>query len=167
MVIRGQFSGLWLAFIGWFLENAATQSYRQTALREALRGVTAGDIMNQECAYVPDDLTIDSFVHSYVLPQSRRCFLLTDKGQLTGMVTLHNVKEVPKARWGETSIGEIMTPLDSVRRVQVTDDAFAVLSLIDSEDLNQVPVMDGEHLVGLISRDNVIRFIRTRSELGV
>ncbi len=167
MVIRGNFDGLWLAFIGWFLENAASQSYQQVALQEALRGVKAGDIMERECAYIPGNLTIDLFVHNYVLPQSRRCFLLTDRGRLSGMVTLHDVKEVPKDRWENTQVRDIMMSLDKVKRVQASDDAWSVLQLMDSEDVNQVPVMDGDQVVGLISRENVIRFIRMRSELGI
>jgi CBS domain-containing protein len=167
MVIRGRIDGLWLAFIGWFLENAASQSYQQVALREALRGVKAGDIMNRECAYVPGDLPVDQFVHDYILPQSRRCFLLSDSGRLTGIVTMHNVKGVPRTKWGNTSVGDIMTPLDGVKRVKITDDALSVLELMDREDINQVPVMDGPRLAGLVSRDNVLRFIRARSELGI
>jgi len=167
MVIRGNFDGLWLAFIGWFLENAASQSYQQVALQEALRGVKASDIMERDCAYIPGNLTIDLFVHNYVLPQSRRCFLLTDRGRLTGMVTLHDVKEVPKEKWENTQVRDIMKPLDTVKRVQPSDDAWSVLQLMDSENVNQVPVMDGDQVVGLINRENVIRFIRTRSELGI
>ena len=165
-VFRGDIDGLWLAFIGWFLDSAAIQSLRQVELREALRGVKAGDIMTQECAYVPEQLTVDLFVHNYLLPQSRRCFLLTDRGRLTGMVTMHRIKEVPRDKWEETHVGAIMTPFDSVKHVQVTDDALSVLELMDHEDVNQVPVMDGENLVGLISRDNVVHFIHTRTELG-
>lgn len=167
MVVRGNFDGLWLAFIGWFLENAASQSYQQVALKESLLGVKAGDIMNRECAYIPGNLTVDLFVHNYVLPQSRRCFLLTERGRPTGMVTLHNVKEVPKEKWENTQVRDIMMPLDGVKRVKITDDAWSVLQLMDAQDVNQVPVMDGDQLVGLISRDNVIHFIRARSELGV
>ena len=165
-VFRGDIDGLWLAFIGWFLDSAASQSMRQVQLREALRGVKAGDIMTQECAYVPEHLTVDLFVHNYLLPQSRRCFLLTDRGRLTGMVTMHKLKEVPRDKWQDTHVGDIMTPFDSVKHVQVTDDALSVLELMDREDVNQVPVMAGETLVGLISRDNVVHFINTRAELG-
>jgi Zn-dependent protease len=167
MVIRGNLDGLWLAFLGWFLEIAASQSYQQVALRESLHGMKAGDIMNRECAYIPGNLTVDLFVHNYVLPQSRRCFLTTEGGRPAGMLTLHSVKEVPREKWQATQVRDIMMPLQSVKRVRVTDDAWSVLQLMDAEDVNQVPVMDGEQLVGLISRDNVLRFIRTRSELGV
>ncbi len=68
------------------------------------------------------------------------------------MVTIHRIKEVPRDKWEETHVGDIMTPFDSVKHVQVSDDALSVLELMDHEDVNQVPVMDGETLVGLSPR---------------
>lgn len=167
MVIRGNLDGLWLALIGWFLESAASQSYRQVALRDALRGVKAGDLVSRDCAYVPDNLSVEQFVHDYVLPQSRRCFLITNQGNLSGLATIHNIRAVHKSEWDHTSLKDVMTPVDQVKRVQITDDAVSVLELMDQEDVNQVPVMDGNQLVGMIGRDAMLRFIRTRAELGM
>lgn len=167
MAIRGNFNGLWLALIGWFLESAASQSYRRLAVYEALRGVKAGDLVSRECAYVPDNLSVEQFVHDYVLTQSRRCFLITDQGKLAGLATIHNVRDVPKSAWGQTSLKDVMTPLDGIKRAQINDDAVSVLELMDQEDINQVPIMDGDELVGLVGRDAMLHFIRTRAELGV
>ncbi len=168
MALRGNWDGLWLAFVGWFLENAASQSYRQVALREALHGATAGDLMTRECSRIPDDLLVDEFVNEYLLTQGRRCFLVTaDDEHLTGMITLGNVKEIPKSEWHDITIGKAMTPLANLRRVKPTDDAATVLDMMDEADVNQLPVVEDDHLIGLIGRDAMLRFIRTRSELDM
>ncbi len=160
-------NGLWLAFIGWFLDNAAVQTYRQTMLREALRGLTAGDVMDCNCPQVDDATSLDELVHNHILRQSRRCFLITDGGRLRGMVTMHNIKGVPKDRWATTTVAQVMTPFDGLKTVDVHEEANRVLELMDEEDINQMPVVDGGQLVGLIGRDNLLHFIRTRAELGI
>lgn len=167
MALRGNWDGLWLAMVGWFIENAASQSYRQVALREALRGTTAGQLMQRECAYIPDDLPVERFVNDYLLPQGRRCYLVVDDDRLTGMLTLHNVKDIPKTEWTGKSVGQIMTPLDKLRRVRTDEDAMRVLEMMDEEDVNQLPVVEDGRLIGLIARDAMLRFIRTRGELNM
>jgi Zn-dependent protease/CBS domain-containing protein len=168
MALRGNWDGLWLAFVGWFLENAASQSYRQVALREALHGTTAGELMTRECSMIPADLPVDRFVNEYLLTQGRRCFLVTATDEhLTGMITLGNVKDIPKSEWRNTTIDKAMTPLANLRRVKPTDDAATVLDMMDAADVNQLPVVEDDHLIGLIGRDAMLRFIRTRTELNV
>ena len=60
------FSGLWLAFIGWFgwfLHNAAQESILQMSLRSALSGLRAEDIMARDCPAVPGQLSLADLVH--------------------------------------------------------------------------------------------------------
>lgn len=167
MALRGNWDGLWLAFVGWFIENAASESYKQVAFREALRGTTAGQLMQRECMRIPGELPVERFVNDYLLPQGRRCYLVEDDGHLTGMLTLHNVQEVPRNDWAATPVGQVMTRLDDMKRVQPGDDAIRVLEIMDEQDVNQLPVVDGDRLIGMIGRDAMLRFIRTRSELKI
>jgi CBS domain-containing protein len=159
--------GLWIAFIGWFLENAAASSYRQMALRDTLQGHTAKEVMVTDCPYVPRNLTLEELVHDYILHTSRRCFPVIDEERVLGIVTLHNVKEISKERWSSTEVGEIMTPLEQLQTVQPDDGLFDVLERMTREDVNQLPVIDHGKLVGMVARDNVLAFIHTRTELGI
>ncbi|MDO8490677.1 MAG: site-2 protease family protein, partial [Dehalococcoidia bacterium] len=71
-------TGIWFALIGWFLENAASGSYRQMMLKEALQGFKARDVMTQDCALVSPSLSVRALVNEYILPTSRRCFVVSD-----------------------------------------------------------------------------------------
>lgn len=159
-------SGLWLAFIGWFLENAAGQSYSQFVLREMLAGITARDLLNDRCPAITDDPTLQTLIDQQVLGEGRRCLLLTRGDALAGMVTLHNIKNVPREQWGATRASQVMTPVGELKTVDIDDSALDVLRRMDVEDVNQIPVIDSGRLVGLISRDAVLRFIRQRAEMG-
>lgn len=160
-------SGLWLAFIGWFLDNAASGSYQQIALRQQLTGVKAREIMMTDCPHVSRFLTLHELVYDYILKGTRRCFPVVEDGRVLGIITLHHVKEIPQERWAMTNVGAAMTPFEQTKKVKPDQDLFEVLEFMTAEDINQVPVVEDGRLLGMISRDRVLAFLATRAELGV
>ena len=166
-LLHAWLSGLWLAFIGWFLGNAASASYRQAQWREALQGFTAAQVMDRDCPVVPPNITVNWLVQGYVLTSGRHLFLVADEGGLKGILTLHNIKSVPQQHWGVAQVKEIMTPVEKLKVAYPDQDALSILEQMDENDINQMPVASGGRVIGLISRDSLIRFLRTRSELGV
>lgn len=166
-ITREWFSGLWLAFVGWFLENAATTSYRQSQMREAFQGFSAQDVMTRDCPVISRHLPVGQLVQEHVFPSGRRCFLVVDEGKLEGIVTLHNIKSIPQQQWDTASVGEIMTPADKVITVSPQQDVLSILERMDAGKVDQMPVVHGGRVIGIVARDNLIHFIRTRSELGV
>lgn len=159
-------SGLWFAFIGWFLENAASQSQRQLVLRDYLRGYTAADVMRSDCATISGEGSVQQLVDQEVLPKGQRCFLVTTGGELRGIVTLHEIRGVPREDWPTTPVRDAMTGFDEILAVPPEEEAYRVLEKMDAEDVNQIPVVKDHRLVGVVARDSVLRFIRTRAELG-
>lgn len=168
LVFRGLWiNGLWMAFIGWFLENAAGQSYRQVALRDQLAGHTAREVMMVDCPRVPPELTLEELVHDYVLRSGRRCFPVVDGDRISGFITLDAIKEVLWERWAATTVDQAKSSFTEVKAVSPDTELFAVLELLSAEGVAQLPVLEGGEFRGMISRDNVLAFIKTRAELGV
>jgi Zn-dependent protease/CBS domain-containing protein len=161
------FSGLWLAFIGWFLLNAAQESVVQVSVRSALTGLTAEDVMTRECPAVSGRMRLAELVQEYILKTGQRCFIVTDGSRLQGLVTLHQIKAVPQERWAEVSVSEAMTPSSQVRTVAPGTPILDVLQVLEGEDINQVPVVTGDRLMGMITRDHLLRVLAVKMELGV
>lgn len=161
------FNGLWIALIGWFLENAAAGSYQQVAFQDMLRGHKVSEVMTRDCPVVSPKLTVEQLVHDYVLNSGRRCFPVVDDSHLLGLVTLNDVKGVPRELRLTKTVRETMTPLEKLKWVQPNDDLANVLQLLTTEDINQLPVIENNTIVGMIARDNLLSFIRIRSELGM
>jgi len=161
------FTGLWLVFIGWFLENAASASYRQAQWRETLHDFTASQVMTSDCPVVPLDITISRLVQEYVFVSGHRFFLVADEGKLKGILTLHNIKPVSQQNWDVTQVKEIMTPINKLKVAHPDQDALSILEQMDEDDINQMPVVSEDRVIGLIARDNLIRLLRMRSESGI
>jgi Zn-dependent protease len=162
------FNGLWLAFIGWFLENAAVGSYRQLALQDKLQGHTASEVMTRDCLMVPPDITIERLVHEHILISGQRCFPVVTNSRLLGLVTIHNIKSVPRNLWNTKMVKEAMTPFDNLKWVRPDEDLSSVLQILTEEDVNQVLVVeDNRNIVGMVARDNLLSFVNVRGELGM
>ncbi len=158
-------SGLWLAFIGWFLENAASASYRQEQWRVVLEPFTAADVMSRDYPVATADITVAELVRGYVLPTGRRYFLVVDDSRLRGMVTLHNIRSVPQAEWESTPVSAMMTPAANLKTAHMNQSALSVMELMGEGDVNQVPVVSEGRVVGVVARDNLLNFLRTHTEL--
>ncbi len=159
------FGGLWMGLIGWFLLNAAQETVLQVGLRSAMSGLVAEDIMSRDYPKVSPELSVADLIEQYILKTGRRTYLVTTDGRLEGMVTLHQVKAVPVDRRQETRIQEAMTPASTLRTVGARTPITEVLELMEGKDINQMPVIDEGRLMGLITREHVLRMLSTKLEL--
>jgi CBS domain-containing protein len=157
--------GLWIAFIGWFLLSAARASYAEVELRERLRGVRVGEVMMRDCPLVDGHTTIQTFIDDTLLPTGRRCFLVAEDDAMAGLITLHEVKAVERARWPSTTLYDVMRPLAQLRTVTPDTPVADALEMMGHDDINQLPVVSNRRLVGMLSRDHILRYLLTRAEL--
>lgn len=159
--------GMWMAFIGWFLQNAAAASHAQASLSELLRGVTVAQAMTRDCPRVAADLPLDRLVQEEVLGRGQRCFFVAHNSHLRGLVTLHEVKAVPRERWRQVRVDEIMTPAERLATVTPQEDLLAAIAKMDDANVAQMPVVAGDELLGVLSREQALHYIRVRAELGM
>ena len=159
------FGGLWIAFIGWFLMQAASASYSSVALTEGLKGVQVRDIMTSDCVTLDGNMNVEQFVENYLLRSGRRCFVVQQNGEISGLVTPHEIKEIDRPRWPFTTLVDIMRPLDELHTVAPTTPVMEALETMGRDDVNQLPVVSGKHLDGVVTRANVVDFLHTRAEL--
>jgi len=157
--------GLWTAFIGWFLLSAAQESIAQVTIRNTFTGVRAEDIMTRDIPTVPRDISLEEYLQE-VLRTGRRCHIVTGAGRPVGLVTLHAVRNVPRDEWGVTSIQAAMLPLDKLHSASPDEPALGVLERMQSEDINQMPVISDGQIVGMIGRDTILRALQTRLQVG-
>jgi CBS domain-containing protein len=153
--------------IGWFLESAAVGSYQQLLMQEMLKGHVASEVMSRDCAVVPPDMTIDQLVHGNILTSGRRCFPVVSGSQIMGMMTLHNINTVPRDQWGIETVKEAMTPFDKLKWVRPDEELSSVLRILTEDNINQVPVVQNNEIVGMVSRENLLNFVNIRSKLGM
>jgi predicted transcriptional regulator len=161
------FSGLWMVFIGWFIHSAAARGYKQVVMKDMLKDISAKDLMNPEFETISRDLLLQELIEEHILKKRQRAFLVFDQGQLDGIICLDDVKVVPKEKWTTTRVGEIMTPREKLEIVFPEDDGESVLAKLSGKNVNQVPVVKGQKVMGILCRSDVLQFLQLRTELGI
>ncbi|HEV8428853.1 MAG TPA: site-2 protease family protein [Pyrinomonadaceae bacterium] len=165
-VFRGAgISGLWVAFIGWFLLSASRESYAQMVLTEGLRGLRVADVMSRDYPVVDAYTNLQSFAEEQLMRTGRRFFVVMVNGHAEGIITPNEINSIPRNRWPYTTVGDVMRPLDATRTVGPNTSVSDALELMASQDLNQLPVVTENGLAGLISRSNILQLIQTRAQL--
>ena len=162
--------GLWTAFIGWFLLNAAQESVAQVAMRETRAGLSAADVMSYEIPTVDGHITLEDY-GALVLRTGRRCHLVLSNDRLAGMMNVHTLNAVPREEWAHNSVQSAMIPREKVLWTSPDEPLLRLLERLLTSDINQMPVVSGDadgnaQIVGMITRDSILRVIQTRSELG-
>jgi Zn-dependent protease/CBS domain-containing protein len=157
--------GLWISFIGWFLLQSAGANYLEVKMKHALEDVSASDLMSRDCVQVDGTISVQDFVDHYLLRTGRRCFVVTSQGRVSGLITVDQVRALDRNQWPMTSVQGIMKPLDKVRAVSPDTPAMQVLELMAKDDINQLPVMANQALVGMLTRSDILQAVRSRLEL--
>jgi Zn-dependent protease/predicted transcriptional regulator len=160
----------WLTLIGYFLLNAAQESVAQVAIREALSGLHAADVMSHEVPTVARNISLEEYGQE-VARTGRRCHLVTTDDRLMGMMNVNALNSVPRNDWGNMSVQAVMIPRDKILWARPEEPLLGLLERLVSADVNQMPVVtdtenDGAHIIGMITRDSILRVMQARSEVG-
>lgn len=161
----GLINGLWLIFIGWFLQNSASRGYRQVVIHDILDDVPVTRMMRSNPPTVGPDISVDTLVHEQVMQTDDHAFPVMEGEELVGIVTLDDVRGVSRQAWGGTLVSEIMTPREELVTVSVDENAAEALILLAQHDVRQIPVMEEGHLGGLIRRRDITKWLQLQSEL--
>jgi len=160
-VLGGDLGGLWLAFIGWFLVSASGSSIQQAAIGDALAGLCARDVLFQDVPRIGAGASVGEFARQFAM-RGRRWALVEDAGTPLGLVSLSDVKQVPFDAWDATPVRSIATPMAKVETVAPESPVLDVLRAMAQRDVNQIPVRDGDRILGAISRDALVQLIDLR-----
>jgi CBS domain-containing protein len=151
---------LWLMIIGWFLHTAAHASYQQASLQETLSGIKVRDIMVEDVVTISSGESVERVVNGYFLRYGYGGFPVMDGENLIGIVTLKDIKNVPKEQWRDTKVSRIAVPHQKRWEVSPDDDALKALEIMINEEKGRLLVTEKERVVGLITRNGITGYIQ-------
>jgi Zn-dependent protease/CBS domain-containing protein len=157
--------GIWFAFIGWFLVQAARASYQDLQLQQLLRGVEAEDVMARHLVRIPPQLSLQAAVDDYFMRYDHSAFPVEEHGRTIGLLTLRAVRRVPREQWPTRRVRDHMVPLSD--QVVVAPEARmdgVVDKLQDGQSGRVLVAQDGE-VVGIITPTDLTRWLRRRQAL--
>jgi Zn-dependent protease len=157
--------GIWMVIIGFILHNAATAEKRAFLQQGQLTGTPVAKVMGiVREPEIPAGMTLQQLVEQHILGQGQGSFIVVAASNPVGVLNLRDVSQVSRTDWGQTTVGDVMTPLVDLPRVGPNDELLTAVQLMDANQLLQLPVFDGSNLTGLLTRDEVIHHLRLRAE---
>lgn len=165
-IIGGGFiNGLWLAFIGWFLNTAAIMSYQQLVVRRSLGETPVTKLMHTGLLTIPPDMKLAHLVDDYLLQSNQRAFPVVTQDDLVGLVSLEDVRAMSSNERAGSQVADIMTPRAKLITVDAAADSADALAKLTQNNINQLPVLEQGKLVGMITRENVLRWLSLEDRL--
>jgi len=167
-MFEGNFmNGLWIAFVGWFLESAARGMIQQQALHDLLAGHKVSQAMSPHYTAIPAETTLQQLVDHHILAIGQRSFLVNRGGRVMGLLTLHHIKGIPRSAWPTTTVAQIIIPASEMKRIGPDEDLWQAVEKMDRDGVNQLPVMSNGTVLGVLRREDVISYLRTLRELRI
>ncbi len=159
-------NGLWTAFIGWFLESAANSQLSLQHLHNLLEGHTVAQAMSRNYALIPGDLLLQQLADEHILGTGRRFFIVEEVGQPVGLLTMANLNKIPRTEWAGTTAAQAMTPVDQFHLLKSDSGLAEALEEMNLEGINQLPVVTGGQVQGILTQEGVMNFLRNLQEMN-
>lgn len=159
----GLVTGMWLAFIGWFLASAAAASYRQMVVSHLLAGIPVRRLMRPDVEVVPPTLPLVHFVDEHLMQNDQRAFPVVESGRLVGLVCLEDVRKVPRTAWHDAHVSEVMTPAAALSVVGPDEQLDEAMRALGRRDVEQLPVVTDGRLVGVLRRRDIFRWLELQT----
>ncbi|KZL51776.1 peptidase [Nodularia spumigena CENA596] len=157
--------GLWLILIGWFLYNAAETSYEELLLRTSLKGVKAREIMTPHPETVSPEMNLQELVDTYFLSRRYHSFPVTQDSHPVGIITLNQVKDIPREEWKYRTVKDTMIPVENRVTARPEEQMSQVLQKMQDSGVRRVLVIQNDLLRGIITAHDLANWLQRQRDL--
>lgn len=153
------FQGAWMALVGWFLVSAATSTYRQERAREQFKSHRVSDVMRTSWQALPGEMLLSSPQVAQALSGLEDFLAVLVDGRVQGIVTRRGMARIPQADWGATPLSQVMLSLSDLPRIDAEEPVFNALERLETEKLDRLAILQGDLLLGILSRADLQRWL--------
>ncbi len=161
----GAFNGVWLIFIGWFLNNAASAGYKHVIMQDMLADVPVRNVMQTQIPVISSDVSVNELMNRQLTQPEEQTMLVSEGQDVVGMVAMNDVEKSSKEIGKSVAVSDIMTPVSDLEYVTPDQDVAEAFDHLQRLDLRQIPVVLNHRIVGLLRRKDIIRWLQFHSEL--
>ncbi len=163
------FNGIWLIFIGWFLQSAAAQANAQIALEKSIKGIKVKDVITTEIVSVSKDITVRELIDDWFLKYKYGKFPVIDRNnndRYLGIITLNDVKELPREKWDIATVGEIVNTYIEEDKIEMETELYEAVKKINSGNISALVVIKDGKLQGILTKTDIMQFLKIKSEFN-
>ncbi len=168
-LFRGNFfNGVWLAFIGWFLQSAAYMSYRQLIFEISVKGIKVKDILKEDLVRVEAGISLEELVNNYFMKYRFSRFPVIpekDSKKIIGVISIHDIKAFPREKWSKITVGQVVKTLSENEKITSDMELSDAFRRMTGNNLGHLVVFEGNKIKGMITKTDVMNYIQFYSDL--
>jgi Zn-dependent protease len=165
LLVGNLVGGVWLFLIGMFLRAAASASYQQLLTRSVLEGEPVRRFMTARPVTVPPGMSLLELVEGVMYRTHHQLYPVTEDGRLMGCVGAPQVKEVPRERWDDVRVWDVLERCSPENTIGANEDAVRALSRMRRTGRSRLMVTDRGRLVGIIALKDVLALLALKMDL--
>jgi len=159
----GNFTLLWFILIGWYLLRASEAGYRQVVFEEAIQGIKVDQAMTMNPETVNPDINIEDAVKDYFMKHRWIIYPVVENDNVEGVISINKLKDVPRRSWKRKRVRDVMEPLSTDIVTSPDSEISDIMPKLNSKKTEgRVLVMKDDHLLGILTRADILRTIRRR-----
>ncbi len=162
----GSLSGLWLLFIGMFINNSSKASLSQTIIGEALGEMYVRDMMTGDVRSVGPDVTLQRLIEEWFNVYKHQGYPVIQEGELVGIVTNEDVRKVEPDRRFIVTVGDVMRKKIDLVFATPDEKASDALLKMAKNGIGRLPVVEDGKLVGIITRSDINKVIQMKTQFN-
>jgi Zn-dependent protease/CBS domain-containing protein len=160
--------GVWMVLIGWFLNRAATVSWRQVVVERLVEGIVVRDVMEPNVPVVSQYLTLDTLADQTTMNGQPGFYAVTVGDELVGTIDVNQIRRVPKNRRTTTRVGDVMRRGDAILTLTEPQPILEAVTRFEQSGAPAIPVVavdDAKRLLGMITRESLLRALQARARM--
>jgi Zn-dependent protease/CBS domain-containing protein len=164
MFSSGTLNGLWLVFLGLFLNSISKIGLSQTIISEALDEVTVQEIMTKEVKTVEPDTSVQRVIDEWFSVYKHQGYPVTVGDKLVGIITLDDIRKVDVDKRTSIKVRDVMKSKNELIFINPSEKASDAWMKMATSNVGRLPVIDNGELVGIITRSDISKTIQIKTQ---
>ncbi len=145
-------NGVWLALIAWFLYRAARSSMSYVDLRDGMRTIPVGAVLDSEYERLSGAMSVAGFARTHPTVPGDSTYVVQTHDILSGFITVGDIKAVELVAREVTPLQAIARPIDSLVHIAPRTTLWDAMQKMEDSGVELLAVSEGKTLFGIVSR---------------
>ncbi len=148
-------NGLMVALCGWFLVLSSRTIRDRVRVEQLIGGLSVGEVMERDGPTVPSTLTVDTIAGQMDADSPVTAMAVVDGTTVVGVIGVSRLRRMRPAERAERRVADVMTGPPRMPVLAAEEDLVAATDRLLRSGLDGVPVMDGEALLGMLTKRSI------------